>query len=105
LFAAPIESSLLCPKKLNWQADFHADNNSTVNHDSELIYWAQHLFATFCLHFANKAVFCVIAGLESLSLIGLFFSLQHRHCSQCLQRKIKVGDEEVIEYYHHEAAI
>jgi hypothetical protein len=29
-----------------------------------------------------------------------FFPSRHRCCSQCLQRKIKVGDKEVIEYYH-----
>jgi len=29
-----------------------------------------------------------------------FFPSRNRCCSQCLQRKIKVGDEEVIEYYH-----
>jgi hypothetical protein len=29
-----------------------------------------------------------------------FFPSRHRHCSGCLKRKIKVGDEEVIEYYH-----
>jgi len=29
-----------------------------------------------------------------------FFPSRHRHCSRCLRRKIKVGNEEVIEYYH-----
>jgi hypothetical protein len=29
-----------------------------------------------------------------------FFPSRHRHCSGCLERKIKVGKEEVIEYYH-----
>lgn len=29
-----------------------------------------------------------------------FFPSRHRHCSQCLKRKIKIGDKEVTEYYH-----
>jgi hypothetical protein len=29
-----------------------------------------------------------------------FFPSRHRHCSGSLERKIKVGKEEVIEYYH-----
>lgn len=29
-----------------------------------------------------------------------FFPSRHRHCPACRQRKVKVKDEEVIEYYH-----
>ncbi len=30
-----------------------------------------------------------------------FFPSRHRHCSECLKRKRKIGNKEVIEYYHH----
>ncbi len=29
-----------------------------------------------------------------------FFPSRHRHCSECLKRKLKIGNKEVTEYYH-----
>ena len=38
---------------------------------------------------------------ESLPLTGTnFFPSRHRCCPECQKRKIKVGDDEVTEYYH-----
>lgn len=33
-------------------------------------------------------------------MVTNFFPSRHRHCDQCLRRKIKVGDKELTEYYH-----